>query len=458
MFRYLFLAVFLSILSLDAKAQDEFSLDKKFFYSPKVEEFLNNDANIIRKIEKIQKIQGYIYEDPNVIATVILQVAQELNLKKYAEKLEFLGDAYLRAIFLEIWMYRYPQWTVHELSNKGIEKFQSKAFLGKLGQRIKLNQFIAGTNSDSDYDSNDHAAVSRFIKMITAAIWIDGGKNKATDWVMKALVQSDPEFRQHQMSPHYFGLDQLLGVEYIVDLTEMVDTVPEIYYKAMELQALQNYQYSHPALPAFVFVRKDLATSHEKVAADLRKAFDKLELLGDRYLEFVIAEFCLNEYPEFTMKQINLLHEQIKSNKILAEVAGEIGLGRLITKNSTSKDGIKLIADIYEASIAILWLTAGQDKTYEWVQKLFKAKNHEYLILLDAPIVNFEKWTKEVFNIIPSYKKTEVKISEEKQYIVEVFLSDNFITKSQEVTLKRAKKSAVEKALQMALEGKIKLD
>lgn len=215
-------------------------------------------------------------------------------------------------------------------------------------------------------------------------------------------------------------------------------------------------------------VNTDLPHTYEEVVEDdlrkdfhtlKREVFSKLEVLGDRYFDFIILELCINEYPDFEQKQINQLYGEIKSNMILAEVADEIGLGRLITHNSTSEyRSMKVIADAYEASTAILWLTAGRDKTYEWVQKLFKATNHGHLLLLNNAIVNFEKWAKEVFNIEPFYTQTEIEIQNRIQHIVKVFLSDNFITESQRYTLKEAKEFVAKKALKMALEGRIKLD
>lgn len=61
MFRYLLLSIFLSIFSLDAKAQDKFILKHLAFTPEDTEKIWEAHSDLKDKVKELQKIQGYTY-------------------------------------------------------------------------------------------------------------------------------------------------------------------------------------------------------------------------------------------------------------------------------------------------------------------------------------------------------------------------------------------------------------
>jgi dsRNA-specific ribonuclease len=136
-------------------------------------------------------------------------------------------------------------------------------------------------------------------------------------------------------------------------------------------------------------------------------------------------------------------------------VGSEIGLDSLILYARKHDLEFKYIADAYEAAIAVLWLTAGREKTYDWVQRLFKARDHDYLITMTNATEGFQKWAKNTFGIDPDYEIQEFTKDQVTYFIGNVFLGDVFIAEAKALNSKQALLLSARKALTMALEGRI---
>ena len=113
---------------------------------------------------------------------------------------------------------------------------------------------------------------------------------------------------------------------------------------------------------------------HEKKSKSYN---ERLEFLGDTFLNFCISKYLMDEHPLFAEGELSKLRSQIVSEKALATVANRLFLGDyiLLGRGEERSGGRKrdaLLADTLEAVIAAVLKDAGFLEAQSVVLKLFK--------------------------------------------------------------------------------------
>ena len=103
---------------------------------------------------------------------------------------------------------------------------------------------------------------------------------------------------------------------------------------------------------------------------------ERLEFLGDTFVNFCISEHLTRTSPHLSEGQLSKLRSQIVSEKGLAEVARRLGLGEhvLLGKGEDLSGGRtreSLLADTLEALFAALYMDAGFEGAREVVIRSF---------------------------------------------------------------------------------------
>ncbi len=122
---------------------------------------------------------------------------------------------------------------------------------------------------------------------------------------------------------------------------------------------------------AYVFRDRDRlreAMTHRSLLNEIREEGrrdnERLEFLGDAVLGLMIAEWLMEEFPEEQEGELTRLRALLVREKTLAEVAGELDLGRylFLGKGEEQMAGRRkrsILADAFEALLGAVYLDGG---------------------------------------------------------------------------------------------------
>ena len=116
-----------------------------------------------------------------------------------------------------------------------------------------------------------------------------------------------------------------------------------------------------------VFSKPDLlrrAVTHASAESKAWNAYERLEFLGDRVLDLVVAEHLLDRFPEEREGEIARRHVQLVRREALASVARAFDFGQYLIishgeEDAGARDSDSILSDSLEAVIAALYLDGG---------------------------------------------------------------------------------------------------
>jgi ribonuclease III len=111
----------------------------------------------------------------------------------------------------------------------------------------------------------------------------------------------------------------------------------------------------------------------------VRRAYERLEFLGDRVLGLIVAELLWRRFPDEAEGELTRRHTHLVRREALAEVALAVGLGaRLIVSKGEDTAGVRdnpsVLADVCEAVIAALYLDGGLEVAARFVERWWEAR------------------------------------------------------------------------------------
>ncbi len=160
--------------------------------------------------------------------------------------------------------------------------------------------------------------------------------------------------------------------------------------------------------------------------ADLKAAYpygnERLEFLGDRVLSLAMSQQLLSRFPTEGEGQIARRYAVLVSAKVLAEVAGEIGLANfLIGQRSAAPPTAAILADAVEALLGAVFLDAGFETAARSIERLWGARLESSEIAERPAKSQLQEWAQGRGLALPSYRQVERSGSEhEPLFTVEV--------------------------------------
>ena len=119
--------------------------------------------------------------------------------------------------------------------------------------------------------------------------------------------------------------------------------------------------------------------THSSYAHDnnLDYNYERLESLGDAVVELVITEYLLKKYPDFQEGDLSILRAYIVNSSALFEISKKINLSSNILLGKSEFNGVDnikkaIVADIFEAIMAAVYLDGGYDKVKSIVLNLLE--------------------------------------------------------------------------------------
>lgn len=139
------------------------------------------------------------------------------------------------------------------------------------------------------------------------------------------------------------------------------------------------------------------------------KDYERLELLGDSLLGFIISEMIFSNFTKYQEGQIAKIKAYAVSKDTIVKIAQKLHLADYIImtegeEKSHGRENPNNLENAMEAIIAAIYLDAGIIKTKEFVQKLW----YEYIHDLDFDVIDpksaLQELTQHLYHTMPLYK------------------------------------------------------
>ncbi len=155
------------------------------------------------------------------------------------------------------------------------------------------------------------------------------------------------------------------------------------------------------------------ALTHGSAASPGRKAYERLEFLGDRVLGLVIAEALWRRFPHEAEGPLTRRHTQLVRRETLSIVGRDAGLAAHIILSpgedaAATRESASLLADVVEAVIAALYLDGGLDAAARFIRRFWEERiGDEATPPRDAKTA-LQEWTQARSLGLPRYETVEI--------------------------------------------------
>lgn len=137
-----------------------------------------------------------------------------------------------------------------------------------------------------------------------------------------------------------------------------------------------------PVLPPILDDRLERAVfTHPACGSNNDSTYDRLEVLGDAYIELIATRFIWGKFPGISSGRISQIRELLVKNETLSAFAGVYGFDRKISVPANYSDQpkrwTKIKGDVFEAYVAAVILshsTNGYHVAEEWLTQLWLPK------------------------------------------------------------------------------------
>ncbi|WP_456400367.1 ribonuclease III [Mesoaciditoga sp.] len=221
----------------------------------------------------------------------------------------------------------------------------------------------------------------------------------------------------------------------------------ELVLKALKILEIEDV----PPFPHYF----EWALTHSSYANENGvPSYERLEFLGDAVVGLVIAHQTFENFPKMAEGDMAKVKAVVGSEPVLSEVSKEIGLSKLVLIGKSlrsSDDSLESIfADIFESTMAAIFLNFGFERAYSTVEKLLKDKINaatQKKIFFDYKTM-LQEYTQDKYGTLPEYFLVEEKgPSHKKVYTFEVIVNGQIYGKGMGKSKKAAEQEAAKDAL-----------
>lgn len=115
------------------------------------------------------------------------------------------------------------------------------------------------------------------------------------------------------------------------------------------------------------------ALTHSSHAAETpgMKDYERLEFFGDAILKFVISEYLLERFPDYSEGQLTEIRSVLISDKTLADLAGTINLSKYILLGRQVQMRPSIMAQSFEAVLGAIYIDQGLIHVQNFIVRVF---------------------------------------------------------------------------------------
>jgi len=207
--------------------------------------------------------------------------------------------------------------------------------------------------------------------------------------------------------------------------------------------------------PGNIFLYR-LAFLHKSVTQEtihgVKVNNERLEFLGDAILDAVTADYLFKTFPTRDEGFLTEMRSKIVSRTTLNKLSQKMGIDSLIQLDPSTTGVLRsFLGDAFEALVGAMYL----DKGYNFTKKIILERIIRHYFDIDELVtqeVNFKskiiEWAQKEHKQLQFMVLDEIGSGYKKQYLVEVMVDANPLSRAQDFSIKGAEQLAAEKAWQ----------
>ena len=218
----------------------------------------------------------------------------------------------------------------------------------------------------------------------------------------------------------------------------------KLFRRKTEAEKIIDYKFSDLSL-----LRR--ALTHPTAAKHHTDSYQRLEFLGDAILDFIVGEWLYRKYPDAPEGTLTELRRILVNTIALADMIKIIGLDRFVVykKDEDFYLGSSVLADVYEAVVAAIYLDGGLSAARKFVQRTII--KYADVVLRSPKFINYKGRLLEVLQsqgARPRYVVLETTGPEHSpQFTVGVYRDEELLGIGVGSSKKRAEQRAASEAL-----------
>jgi ribonuclease-3 len=219
-----------------------------------------------------------------------------------------------------------------------------------------------------------------------------------------------------------------------------------------EFQQILSYQFRYPELLKRALTHSSFNGNVEEYQEENN---EKLEFLGDAFLDAVVSEWLIREHQEMKEGDFSKTRALIVCEKSLAKIALQLGIPPFIRMSrgeelTGGRDRPSILADTVEAVIGAIYLDGGYDAVRDFILNSFRETFRE--ALQGGGKVDFKTQLQELLQQRGTVEIRYVVVKEEgqphdKTFYVNLLVDGSLAGSGQGKSKKQAEQNAAEDGL-----------
>jgi ribonuclease-3 len=240
--------------------------------------------------------------------------------------------------------------------------------------------------------------------------------------------------------------------------------LPQKEKRAVEaMEETFQHRFKNPMLVIRALTHASVSDNKKKRGTKGNEDYERMEFLGDRVVNLVIADLLFHAYPSEKEGDLARRHTAFVRGEALARAAKTLNVQQYLKLSASEHaaggaENDNILADVMEALIAALYLDAG----YDHVRHIVKQVVQDDIMAMSAPPIDsktaLQEWTQARQLGLPEYHLTKRDGPDHApEFTVEVRVPLGKNTSECEVAIGiGASKRAAEKEAAQALMAKLK--
>lgn len=223
--------------------------------------------------------------------------------------------------------------------------------------------------------------------------------------------------------------------------------------KFKQLEDTIGLHFTDLSLLEQAFIHRSYLNEH---SGEDKSSNEKLEFLGDSVLSLITSIYLFKNYPDYNEGKYTDIKASIVRTESLYNASKKLGLGTylLLSKGERDNEGeknISILADCFEAFLAVIFLQHGFDSAYTFIDRFLFEDTLQAIIKnkLYTPSKNrLQEYYQEKYKQLPVYTiLNETGPQHNKIYTIGVYYKKNLLSQGTGKSKKEAEEDAASKAL-----------